>query len=240
MEGFVGIEIASTCEVKLIRGDASDQMVVDAARVSTRGGQHNPGDEEKNPRLINFLMRDGHGSPFEHGSFTFFICAPVFVFREFHRHRAGWSYNEESGRYKELEGRFYIPDHNRPLRQQGKPGDYHYVPGSMEQHQLMEMEMRQAYAIAYASYQRMLAAGITREVARMVLPVGIYSSMYATCNPRSLMHFLSLRTRDARASVKTGPMWEIDRLVAQKLEDQLALAMPMTYHAYNVNGRVAP
>ncbi|GAA3042274.1 hypothetical protein GCM10020000_21500 [Streptomyces olivoverticillatus] len=65
-------------------------------------------------------MRDRHGSPFEHNSMTFFISAPIFVFREFMRHRVGWSYNEESGRYRELEPVFYVPGESRKLVQEGR------------------------------------------------------------------------------------------------------------------------
>ena len=230
---------AQDVSVRLVKHSASDQDVVDAARVSTRGADHDPGDAAKNAGLINYLMRDRHGSPFEHTSMTFFIQAPIMVFREFHRHRAGWSYNEESGRYKELEPLFYFPSRGRPLMQQGKPGAYHYVEGTGVQHHLMNEEMEIAYMAAWDSYQKMLAAGVAREVARLVLPVGVFSSMYATCNARSLMHFLSLRTKDPRAKVPSFPQWEIE-LVARKMEAEWAPLMPATYDAFNKHGRQAP
>jgi thymidylate synthase (FAD) len=167
-----------------------------AARVSTAGEQSAgelQNDPERSRGLINYLMRDRHGSPFEHSSMTFLITAPIFVFREFHRHRAGWSYNEESGRYRELDPVFYIPGADRKLVQQGRPGQYEFVHGTAEQHRLVDDAVRAACHHSYALYQDMLSNGIAREVARAVLPVGLYSSMYATCNARSLMHFLSLR-----------------------------------------------
>lgn len=234
------VEITTTCEVRLIKEAASDQDVVDAARVSTQGGHYVPSSNDRNAGLINFLMRDRHGSPFEHTTFTFFVSAPIFVFRELVRHRIGVSYNEESGRYKELEGRFYVPPPSRPLVQVGKPGAYTYVEGSVEQYAVMDSEMRRAYSMAYEAYERLLAAGVAREVARMVLPVGIYSSAYVTCNARSLMHFLGLRTQDPRSKYKTSPQWEIDKLVAQKMEDHFSVYMPLTYEAFNQHGRVAP
>ena len=232
--------ITSDVEVKLVQGVGNDMSVVTAARVSTMGERAQVGHGERGARgLINFLMRERHGSPFEHNSMTFFVKAPIFVFREFHRHRVGWSYNEESGRYTTLAKEFYVPDVGRPLVQVGKAGAYEYVAGSLEQHRLVWDELNAVYEAAWDSYQRMLAAGIAREVARLSLPVGVLSSMYATCNARSLMHFLSLRTRDERAAVKSGPQWEIE-LVARKMEAEWAKAMPLTYEAFNRNGRQAP
>jgi thymidylate synthase (FAD) len=240
--------MVSDVTVELVQHAGDDTSAVHAARVSTQGDRVQAGferwgrvteDNERNEGLINFLMRERHGSPFEHNSMTFFIQAPIFVFREFHRHRAGWSYNEESGRYKILDKKFYAPDGGRPLVQVGKPGAYEYVAGTEHQHRVVWHELNVAYAQAWESYQAMLAAGIAREVARLSLPVGVLSSMYATCNARSLMHFLSLRTKDERAKVKSGPQWEIE-LVARKMEAEWAGLMPYTHKAFNDNGRVAP
>src|SRR3546814_16331451 len=105
--------------VELVDSMGNDLSVVKAARVSTMGERVQVGHGEKGSRgLINYLMRDRHGSPFEHNSMTFFIQAPIFVFREFHRHRVGWSYNEESARYREVGKEFYAPDEGRPLVQE--------------------------------------------------------------------------------------------------------------------------
>jgi len=235
-----GVEIYGDVEVSLVQGVGNDMSVITAARVSTMGERSRVGHGESGAKgLINFLMRERHGSPFEHNSMTFFIKAPIFVFREFHRHRVGWSYNEESGRYTTLAPEFYIPSEGRPLQQVGKAGAYSYVAGTPEQDRVVWDELHATYVQAWQSYQRMLAAGVAREVARLSLPVGVLSSMYATCNARSLMHFLSLRTRDERALVKSGPQWEIE-LVARKMEAEWAKAMPLTYEAFNNNGRVAP
>lgn len=234
--------------VQLVQHAGDDSSVVHAARVSTMGEKIQTGFEswgrqtegnERNAGLINYLMRDRHGSPFEHNSMTFFIQAPIFVFREFHRHRVGWSYNEESARYREVGKKFYAPDEGRPLQQVGKPGAYEYVAGTEHQHRVVWNELSVTYAQCWDSYQRMLAAGVAREVARLSLPVGVLSSMYATCNARSLMHFLSLRTKDERAKVASFPQWEIE-LVARKMETEWAGLMPYTHKAFNDNGRVAP
>ncbi|MBQ0984356.1 FAD-dependent thymidylate synthase [Streptomyces sp. F63] len=232
----------SDVTVELVKHSASDTDVLWAARVSTAGEQSLDElrkDPERSRGLINYLMRDRHGSPFEHNSMTFFISAPIFVFREFHRHRAGWSYNEESGRYRELRPVFYVPGGDRRLVQEGRPGQYRFVEGSAEQRALTGRVMEESYRRAYAAYQEMLAAGVAREVARAVLPVGLFSSMYATCNARSLMHFLGLRTRHEQAAVPSFPQREIE-MVGERMEAEWAELMPLTHAAFNTNGRVAP
>lgn len=232
----------SDVSVELVKHTASDSDVLWAARVSTAGEQSLEElnkDPERSKGLINYLMRDRHGSPFEHNSMTFFISAPIFVFREFMRHRVGWSYNEESGRYRELEPVFYVPGEERKLVQQGRPGKYEFVAGTPKQHQMVTEAMGAAYRRSYEAYQDMLAAGVAREVARAVLPVGLYSSMYATCNARSLMHFLGLRTQHELAKVPSFPQREIE-MVGEQMEAHWAKLMPLTYAAFNNNGRVAP
>ncbi|MFB9366930.1 FAD-dependent thymidylate synthase [Kitasatospora sp. NPDC001664] len=228
--------------VQLVRSAAADSDVIWAARVSTAGEQSLEAlaqDPEKSAGLINFLMRDRHGTPFEHNSMTFFISAPIFVFREFHRHRSGWSYNEESGRYRNLEPVFYVPGADRKLVQQGRPGRYEFVDGTPEQQSLVNERMEEAYRASYTAYQEMLEAGVAREVARAVLPVGLFSSMYATCNARSLMHFLSLRTKKENATVPSFPQREIE-MVAEGMEAAWAELMPLTHAAFEKHGRVAP
>ncbi|MFI8994030.1 FAD-dependent thymidylate synthase [Streptomyces sp. NPDC053542] len=232
----------SEVTVELVKHAAGDSDVLWAARVSTAGEQsleELQKDPERSKGLINYLMRDRHGSPFEHNSMTFFISAPIFVFREFMRHRVGWSYNEESGRYRQLEPVFYVPATDRKLVQQGRPGKYEFVQGTEEQHELATRTMEDSYRQAYAAYQEMLAAGVAREVARSVLPVGLFSSMYATCNARSLMHFLGLRTQHELAKVPSFPQREIE-MVGEQMEAHWAKLMPLTYAAFNANGRVAP
>ncbi|ANW17762.1 FAD-dependent thymidylate synthase [Streptomyces clavuligerus] len=232
----------SDVTVELVKHTAADSDVLWAARVSTAGEQsleELQKDPERSKGLINYLMRDRHGSPFEHNSMTFFISAPILVFREFMRHRVGWSYNEESGRYRELEPVFYVPGQDRKLVQEGRPGKYVFVDGSPEQHKVVSDAMIDSYRRSYETYQEMLAAGIAREVARSVLPVGLFSSMYATCNARSLMHFLGLRTQHEQAKVPSFPQREIE-MVGEKMEREWARLMPLTYAAFNANGRIAP
>jgi len=235
------IQFRSDVEVDLVRSSAHDADVLFAARVSTKGEQSLDdidGDPAKGAGLINYLMRDRHGTPFEHNSMTFYVRAPIFVFREFMRHRMA-SYNEESGRYRELRPDFYIPGPERKLVQVGKTGAYTFEDGTPEQHAIVDAEIRESCTAAYASYQRMLAAGVAREVARAVLPVTIYSSMYVTMNARSLMNFLSLRTTREGTHFPSFPQREIE-MVAEKMEDVWAELMPLTYEAFNKNGRVSP
>ncbi|MGV9226388.1 FAD-dependent thymidylate synthase [Streptomyces albogriseolus] len=232
----------SSMTVELVKHTASDADVLFAARVSTTGEQSMEEigkDPERSKGLINYLLRDRHGSPFEHTSMTFLISAPIFVFREFMRHRVGWSYNEESGRYRELQPVFYWPAEDRKLVQQGKPGRYEFVDGPDGMRDFACVQMEIAYREAYTAYENMLAGGVAREVARSVLPVGTYSSMYATCNARSLMHFLGLRTTHPDAKVKSHPQREIE-MVAEKMEAHWARLMPLTHAAFNASGRVAP
>jgi thymidylate synthase (FAD) len=231
----------SDMTVELVKASASDADVIWAARVSTAGEQSLEEigeDPARSAGLINYLARERHGSPFEHTSMTFFISAPIFVFREFMRHRIA-SYNEESGRYRELSPVFYVPDADRKLIQIGKAGAYTFIDGTKEQLEITQAAMKEAYILAYQQYQVMLDAGIAREVARAVLPVGLYSSMYVTMNARALMNFLSLRTAREGSHFPSYPQREIE-MVAEKMEVEFARLMPLTHAAFEKSGRVTP
>lgn len=235
------IEFRSDVVVELIKSAASDADVLWAARVSTKGENslaEIAADPERSKGLINFLMRDRHGTPFEHSSMTFYVKAPIFVFREQMRHRT-FSFNEESGRYRRLEPVFYVPGPDRKLVQEGKPGKYVFVDGTPEQHKIATTVMEESYRQAYRAYTEMLDAGIAREVARSVLPVGLYSSMYVTCNARALMNFLSLRIKREDATFPSFPQREIE-MVAELMEEEWAKLMPLTHAAFESNGRVCP
>jgi thymidylate synthase (FAD) len=227
--------------VELVKSSASDADVIWAARVSTAGDkslEDMGADPAKSDGLINYLARERHGSPFEHTSMTFFISAPIFVFREFMRHRIA-SYNEESGRYRELKPVFYIPSKERKLVQIGKAGAYTFVDGTPEQFDITVAAIKETCNLAYANYQKMLDAGVAREVARAVLPVTLYSSMYVTMNARALMNFLSLRTAREGSHFPSYPQREIE-MVAEKMEAHFAKLMPITYGAFQKSGRIAP
>lgn len=235
------VEFRSDVDVELVRSSAQDADVLFAARVSTKGEgslEDVEADAGRSRGLINYLMRSRHGSPFEHNSMTFYVHAPIFVFRELMRHRMA-SYNEESGRYRRLRPVFYVPDRDRKLVQEGKPGHYQFVDGTPEQHKLVEEETRRQCREAYAAYQKMLEAGVAREVARIVLPLTIYSSAYVTVNARSLMNFLTLRTQRDDAAFPSYPQHEIAR-VAEHMEVLWAQLMPLTHEVFDAGGRIAP
>lgn len=149
------------------------------------------------------------------------------------------SYNEESGRYKEFEPLSYIPDADRALVQIGKAGAYSFVKGTPEQYEITVNELCKSYDQAWSSYSAMLDAGIAKEVARVCLPLATYSTAYVTCNPRSLMSFLSLRTNHEDASIPSYPQHEISQ-VADKMEVIFSTLFQTTHKAFNQNGRVAP
>lgn len=229
--------IRSDFDVDLVEAMGSDELICKAARVSTLGAASI--DSSESSGLINFLMKNRHGSPFEHGMMMFRISAPIFVWREFMRHRIGFSYNEQSGRYMELEPMFYVPNSRRELVQTGKAGEYNFEPGTKSQYTEMWYCQTEALEMAWGMYQRQLDAGIAKEVARMCLPVSVYSTAYVTCNPRSMMSFLSLRTQFEDSMFPSYPQWEISQ-VANQMEDHFHNLFPGTHAAFHHNGRVSP
>src|SRR5918992_1664668 len=155
--------------VRLDDAMASDLSVVNAARVSFARRKEMM--DESDEGLIRFLMRDRHGTPFEHNSFRFHIRAPIFVAREWMRHRVG-SFNEFSMRYARATDDFYLPERDDVRTQVGKPGAYSFEPVSEEIADLTREELRSVYETAYAAYERLVELGVARELARSVMPVG--------------------------------------------------------------------
>lgn len=235
------IEILSDVTVELVQSVGSDLGVVHAARISTGADRDSAFDGElveRDKGLINYLMRERHGTPFEHNSITFRVEAPIFVFREWHRHRIQ-SYNETSGRYSELAPRFYIPDAARPLINVGTSAAPMMEPADVDTIVAVHEEIEDAYHYAWRSYQNLLNLGIAKEVARLVLPVGIMSTMYATANLRAWMSFLSLRVRDEAAAYPTRPQREIE-MAGEKISDLLANQFPVSMAAFVKHKSVAP
>jgi thymidylate synthase (FAD) len=183
-------------------------------------------------------MKHRHGTPFEHNSFKFRVECPIFVAREFFRHRMA-SYNEESGRYKKLKGVFWVPAPARGLVQEGKPGHYIMKPGTKYQYDYAVDSLMQAADFCYDRYEDMLGAGICREVAARALTVSVYTSFYVTLNARALMNFLSLRIDDPDNTFITKPQYEIEQAALQ-LQDVFSKYMPLTFLAFEAFGRVAP
>lgn len=211
-------------------GVAGDR-VVQAARVSS----HTEGTPAADRGLLKMLMRDRHGSPFEHVVFTWKIETPLFVAREFMRHRIA-SYNETSGRYREMEPVFYIPGRERPLVQKGKPGAYTFEQGTDEQYETMVDCQKSIAECAWHDYQQQLDAGVAREVARNVLPLSLFTSFYVTMNLRAFTNFTSLRWAHPDAAVPTFPLYEIEQ-VAKLMEQDVIFLAPTIMRDFNANGR---
>lgn len=239
------MEFKSTIDVKLIQSMGDDAKLAAAAWVSTsteEGLQRAVNSPDDVSGVLNYLMKHRHGTPFEHSSLTFYVHAPLFVWREWHRHRIGWSYNEESARYKTLSPVFYIPDRERPMMKIDgwKPGRPKFLRCDDDKvfNQLVN-NLTYSYKFSYEMYEDNLRLGIDPGLARDCLPVGIYSGCWVTCNPRSLMAFLSLRTHEPEAKQVSYPLWEIE-LAARACEEIFKQGWPITHQAFINNGRVAP
>lgn len=208
---------------------ADDISVVNSARVSFAKSQQEMDESAKG--LINFLMREKHGTPFEHNAFRFHVKCPVFVAREWFRHRIG-SFNEFSARYSEVGEDFFVPYQNDVRSQVGKPGAYEF---HMVEEEIADQAIEiisQANSSAYESYRQLIDIGIAKELSRTVLPVGMYTQFYWTVNARSLMNFLSLRlSKTAQLDI---------RRYAKSVEAIFADKMPVTYKAWVQNGMNCP
>jgi thymidylate synthase (FAD) len=215
--------------VRLDDAMADDLSVVNGARVSfaRRKEEMDASDEG----LIRFLMRDRHGSPFEHNAFRFHIRCPIFVAREWFRHRIG-SFNEFSMRYAKATDDFYVPEAEDVRTQVGKPGAYSFEPVSDELAEQTRAELQAVYEHAFATYTRLVEAGVARELARSVMPVGAYTQFYWTVNARALMNFISLRNSEfAQLEI---------RRYAEAVESFFADQMPITHAAFVANDRTSP
>jgi thymidylate synthase (FAD) len=215
--------------VRLDQAMADDLSVVNGARVSF--AKHKSEMDDSDAGLIRFLMRERHASPFEHAVFRFHVRCPIFVAREWFRHR--WSsFNEFSLRYAKATEDFYLPEAEDVRTQVGKPGAYSFEPVSDEVADTTREELRRVYETAFETYERLVELGVARELARAVLPVGAYTEFYWTVNARSLMNFLSLRNAEMAQR-------EIRRY-AEACERFFAELMPVTYNAFVASERVAP
>jgi thymidylate synthase (FAD) len=215
--------------VRLDGAMADDLSVVNGARVSFARKKDEM--DESDEGLIRFLMRDRHGTPFEHNSFRFHIRCPIFVAREWMRHRVG-SFNEFSMRYAKASDDFYVPQPEDVRTQVGKPGAYTFEPVDPGLAEQTRDELRAVYDAAFETYERLVEQGVARELARCVIPVGAYTEFYWTINARSLMNFVSLRASETAQR-------EIRRY-AEAVEQFFAGHMPVTHAAFVANDRTAP
>jgi len=198
--------------VEYIDHMGSDLSVVNAARVSF--GKEKEEINEKDVKLINYLMSHNHTSPFEHCSVTFRFVVPLFIRSQHHRHRT-WAYNEISRRYTSVDMRFYEPlafrtqhDSNRQASTSLVQNPIVYCTGKdhgFEMNGPARQMVRNHHSISLSLYESMLEAGICREQARGVLPQNLYTEYYGTVNLHNLLKFVSLRTHE-------GAQWEIQQV----------------------------
>ena len=188
------IDVLDHGYVRLIESMGSDLSIVRNARVSYDAEWRTGEDAGKDEKLINYLVKNHHTSPFEAVKFTFEVKAPIFVFRQWHRHRT-WSYNEISARYAELPEEFYIPEKEQITTQSMSNKQMRTQLQHDNAEHWMDL-MRHQNKAAFALYKRMLDDGVPRELARSVLPVGTYSHMFATTDLHNLMKFLKLRLHE--------------------------------------------
>lgn len=188
------IDVLDHGYVRLVDHMGNDLSIVRAARVSYDAAWR-VGAEKDDERLIFYLWKNKHTSPFEHVTFTFEVKAPIFVFRQWHRHRT-WSFNEVSARYTELPEEMYVPEWDQ-IREQSKVNKQgRGTTLSTEETGLVQEIMTLSFRNSFLSYKDMLGRGVARELARLVLPVSTYSHMFATVNLLNLFRFLALRWDD--------------------------------------------
>lgn len=182
--------------------------------------------------LINYLLKNRHGTPFEMVQFKFHVNTPIKVAREWQRHRIA-SYNEVSTRYVEMEPKFYIPELEDVREQVGKSG--HYVMQTIEDKikaKAVQVMMDDAYELIYNTYSVLVQGGVAKELASFLLPMGLMTEFYVSMNLRSLFNFVSLRSH-------VTALKEI-RMEAAQVEDHIKSICPAAYEAFVQNGRVAP
>lgn len=177
--------------IRLVESMGNDLSIIRNARNSYDAAWRAGDDEGSDNRLMRYLWRNGHTTPFESVTFTFEVKAPIFVFRQWHRHRT-WSFNELSARYKEMSEECYIPDADK-MGAQSKNNKQGRTHEPVEDAEWARSLMIDANQESFESYRCLLALGVSRELARTVLPVATYSNMFATVNLLNLMKFLTLR-----------------------------------------------
>ena len=248
--------------VKAVASCGTDKLIAEAAWVLDPSAPP-PDDKDgsdAHARVIGAMLRGRHGTPFEHGLMAVYVEAPVVVWWEWTRHRfmslgcPDLGFNLESGRYKVLDGEFYLPPEGRPIYE---PRDFKPMRPQLLTAEESWQEDSRNYAdstflfnsdVAYLRanaidswrrYEKMIDKGVAREVARLALGFNIYYAGYVSANPRSWLQFFSLRRRDERAIYATFPQWEIEQ-ADKACESIFAVHWPITYHLFNKHGRVAP
>lgn len=216
MEKGFTIPILGQGYVRYVDHLGTDLRIVEAARISYKSPSKG---EEQDKKLLQYLYRHRHTSPFEQCSITFDIKMPIFIMRQFVRHRT-FRLNEWSGRYSELADEFYVPEQWRSADKKNKQGSQ---TANLD-HTKLSAEVKAFNETAYKTYMNLLNQGVARELARTVLPVSIFTEIYVSCDLHNLIHFLNLR-EDAHAQ------WEI-REVARAMREIAEKLFPWTFEAY--------
>lgn len=231
----------SDVDVQLIDSMGGEYSIVRRARVSVQGED---GKDIEVPSevlsgsdagLLRWLYSHRHGTPFEGPEFEWYFRVPIFVSRQIVKHRLS-SINEESGRYRELKGEFYVDPDGALISQEGKVGDYNFVeapPGVLEIFQKLEMATASA---AWQNYNASLQLGIAKESARKLLPVTTYTSMYFKCNLRSLLNFVSLRKNWGEDAVHESKAQREIELVTDQIVPILQERFPTVWDQFVKSG----
>ena len=199
--------------VDLVDHMGSDLTIVNSARVSF--GKHKEELDEKDKRLVNYLVKHRHTSTFEHNVATFRFVVPLFVRSQHHRHRT-WSYNEISRRYTDVNIQFYEPEAFRTQHESNRQASnaeelidpqitriFEPLPASKI--------VKDHHQASLALYEMLIEAGVCREQARGLLPQNMYTEYYGTVNLNNLLKFIDLRTHE-------GAQWEIQKVAEACLE----------------------
>ena len=214
-----------------VMGDQSS--IVRAAKVSTKGADTRNMEKTDDGRFIRWLIREGHGSPFEHVVFSFYLEVPIFVSRQIVKYRHS-SINEHSGRYSEFDFDVWTPDEDRPLKQVGKTGEYKFEHLDPDNVDLGLTLLHDAYEVAERTYENLLGLGWAKEAARAVIPAGTYSRMYVTMNLRSWLHFCAQRATES----SSHGQYEIAQ-VADQILDILEEHVPDVVAQFKEGGYVS-
>lgn len=178
--------------IQLVQQTGTDQTIVDAARVSYGRDLQNM-DRDRDKKLIKYLLTNNHTSPFEHVTFTFHVKAPLFITRQWMRHRT-WSFNEISARYTQVESDYYTPTAFRKQSASNKQMSDGIIAGDNASTLLEAYE--NSIQASIAAYDTLITQGVSREMARAVLPQAMFTRFYATVNLHNLMHFIRLRAHE--------------------------------------------
>jgi thymidylate synthase (FAD) len=212
-------------EIELVDHMGDDNSIVRAARVSHAANMKTGEDPAGDFKLVDYLYRNGHTSPFEHVIFTFRVKAPIFVFRQWHRHRT-WSFNEVSARYTELPEEFYVPEQDR-MRGQSNHNKQAAGGPILDDAEFCLTLINEANRESFNYYNELLRYGVARELARTVLPVATYSEMYATIDLHNLLKFISER-------IAPGAQFEI-QVYAQSMLSIIERQVPAAVAAWRTH-----